>query len=558
MLLENPSKKQKNKYLIKYLVFFSLLTVIMASVMLVNRSQNTNSPDTPHSESETETEQSEVYSETICISPQVPNNTFEYFQNLDKELKVHRSNSLTKCDYNIERYPTIKEDLNYFWSRLYVPVVKADSKFISFTNSEFENIIHSETFKEFKIIWSEEVDEFIQSKYNSGVNYNKYSQEEIHELLKSNNQTIAIIPFEEVLPRYRVIHINNQTPLSKTFNKETYPLIDMLWASSKIEESEIINLNKLIETLPADNYNSHKLTEVILTGTSVVGSRKQLAEMQKKEDHLFPIRNVAEILKQADIAHISNEASFSENCTQTATTLIFCGTVDSFEQLEFAGIDAVGITGNHIRDYGKENLLYTLKLYDDNGITYFGGGRNREDAHKAKIIERNGIKFAFLGYNFIPPKSYLASDTLPGNTTVTHELLEADIKSIKDEADFIIVDMQWGAEYQHTPVDHQIEYGRAAINYGADIINGVHPHWVQEMEYHNGGYIYYGLGNFLFDQTWSEKTREGIMVKHYFYNKEYLGAECIPTRTSDSFQVEVLTGESKIDFLSWFYSLIKM
>jgi poly-gamma-glutamate synthesis protein (capsule biosynthesis protein) len=95
----------------------------------------------------------------------------------------------------------------------------------------------------------------------------------------------------------------------------------------------------------------------------------------------------------------------------------------------------------------------------------------------------------------------------------------------------------------HEPNIYQIEYGHAAIDAGASIVTGVHPHWVQSVESYHGGLIFYGLGNFIFDQLWSQETREGIMVKHTFYGKTYLGYELIPTYLSNDLIITLAEGE---------------
>jgi poly-gamma-glutamate synthesis protein (capsule biosynthesis protein) len=260
-----------------------------------------------------------------------------------------------------------------------------------------------------------------------------------------------------------------------------------------------------------------------------MGGRGLYFASEELGDWIYPIREVADILREADIAHISNESVFVSGCTQSIGTLIFCGPMASFDAFTFAGVDVVGLTGNHILDYGDQTFLDTLSLYQENGIQYFGGGKDYTDAHTPAVIEVNGVTFAFLGYNIIPPVSSFATDYEPGSAELEMNSMISDIESASSKYNFVLVDMQWGNEYENDPLSYQVEYGRAAIDAGADIVTGVHPHWVQKMEYYGDGVIFYGIGNLLFDQMWSERTREGVMVRHYFYGDSHVGFDLIPT-----------------------------
>jgi poly-gamma-glutamate synthesis protein (capsule biosynthesis protein) len=184
-------------------------------------------------------------------------------------------------------------------------------------------------------------------------------------------------------------------------------------------------------------------------------------------------------------------------------------------------------------------MNFTFKHLVDNGILYIGAGENETKAREPKIIERNGIKFAFLGYtdaSSMTPKSYGATSSKPGIAWLSEENLKQDIKKAKEKSDVVIVSFHWGTEYQQTPSDRQKNVGRLAIDSGASLVLGHHPHVLQPYEKYKDGYIFYSLGNFVFDQMWSEKTRKGEIAKIYFKGIEIEKVETIPVQIFDYYQ----------------------
>lgn len=475
-----------------------------------------------------------------------------------ESFNVSVNESTDNCDLNFERNLEDTAQYSLAWSKLYVPVTRFDSGIHELSSTELETGLANQEINGMNVIWDESTDDFMKSRFGTVVGQQFSTATQVHDQLDSSNNLLAIIPFDEVKPNYKILPLDDQTPLHKGFNPTVYTLTDTYWV--KGSDSNLIDLFKtdLKSKTGEPNYTIGKTTNVILTGTSVVGGRTHFVIINQRNDNLFPIRGIADTLREADIAHLSNEASFSPLCDQSTYTLVFCGTLDSFEMLTFAGIDVVGLTGNHIRDYGPQALLDTLDLFTKNNIVYFGGGKNFDDAHTPKIVNVNGIKIAFLGFNFIPPADYYATATLPGNAAPNRfgndkKYLNEDIEKAKSKADFVIVDMQWGQEYINNPIPEQQEYGRAAIEAGADVVNGVHSHTVQGIEYYNNGIIFYGLGNVLFDQTQGDYVREGIMVRHVFYEKKYIGYETIATYIPQNLQTELADDSRRDSILDTIY-----
>jgi len=148
-------------------------------------------------------------------------------------------------------------------------------------------------------------------------------------------------------------------------------------------------------------------------------------------------------------------------------------------------------------------------------ISYIGAGNNEEEAHRPKVFEIKGIKIAFLAYNDsdVVPLSYEAIKDHPGTAFMKKGKMQEDVKKTKAISDYLIVSMHSGTEYAKAPNQRQINFAHEAIDAGADLVIGHHPHVIQGTEEYKGKYIIYSLGNFVFDQMWSKATREGLVTK---------------------------------------------
>lgn len=485
---------------------------------------------------------------TLCFNSNSPvpvqDELSDWFKSLDVEdnvtlkIREYKKKPFDDCDYSVSG--SDDDDFDLAWRRYYVLVVSPKSHVTGIREAQLNEALGGQSLELdqdiYTVGYTSDSKSFVEGKYGVGVNVEKVD-DPILALIEQPDRML-IMPFEEVTSHFKVLDVDDVS-LFTSEDLSSYPLMEEVW----IDESDDIGLfDKSKNLLGEINFDQSRVKSIVVTGTSVMGARGLYQKIQETGDPLYPVRDVAPILQAADIAHVSNEASFADDCVQYTGTLTFCGKTESFDAFKYAGIDVIGLTGNHILDAGNENFVKTLDLYDANGIKYFGGGRNAAESRKPAIIDIDGVKFAFLGYNAIPPVSYFATDNSPGSAEMVKSQLVEDIQNAKTQADFVFVDMQWGAEYQREPVSYQLEFGHAAIDAGADFINGVHPHWIQPIERYNDGLIFNSLGNFLFDQMWSTETREGIMVQHFFYGNEYIGYRLIPTMIYEGAQPRVVKG----------------
>lgn len=293
------------------------------------------------------------------------------------------------------------------------------------------------------------------------------------------------------------------------------------------------------------NPTSSHQTPIISSNTLVaVGdimlSRHVGEKIKAKGDPKSPFLYTAEILSKADITFGNLESPFDDKGTMITEGMVFKAEPDTIEGLKYAGFDILSLANNHLGNRGVSGMNFTFSHLKNNKIEYVGAGENDKQAAKTRIIEKNGIKFAFLAYNdmdaTITPTSYKASSQKPGVNPLIEKSLKQDITKAKEVADIVIVSIHWGTEYQQTANDHQKNIGHLAIDSGASVVLGHHPHVLQPYEKYNEGYIFYSLGNFVFDQMWSEKTRKGEIARIYFKDKQIEKVETIPITIYDYFQ----------------------
>lgn len=186
---------------------------------------------------------------------------------------------------------------------------------------------------------------------------------------------------------------------------------------------------------------------------------------------------------------------------------------DTIPILKEAGFDVFALANNHALDQGWKGHDATKQYLTEAGIGWFGhpaGELHEENVH---YIHVKGKTFAFVGLNDVFEKA--------GREKEAIENIKKVIPIVKKKADYVIVSPHWGVEYKKTPVARQVNLAHAFIDAGADLIVGHHPHVVQTAEKYKGKWIYYSLGNFIFDQYWSKETQKGLVIRATFRDGKY-------------------------------------
>jgi poly-gamma-glutamate synthesis protein (capsule biosynthesis protein) len=242
--------------------------------------------------------------------------------------------------------------------------------------------------------------------------------------------------------------------------------------------------------------------------------------MLKDNDWRYPFLKISDFLKNADLTFGNLEGPISNNGTKVGSIYSFEADPRSTEGLLYSGFDVLSVANNHIWDYGPQAFEDTLQTLKDNNIAYIGGGSSFEEAHSPVVKEVKGTRIAFLGYTNLLPPTLGTKNSKPAVAFPDQEQMILDIQKAKRLADIVVVSFHWGEEYQTKHNSFQEKLAHAAIDAGADLIVGHHPHVVQELEKYNGGNIVYSLGNFVFDQNFSEDTKAGSLLTVTVKNKK--------------------------------------
>jgi poly-gamma-glutamate capsule biosynthesis protein CapA/YwtB (metallophosphatase superfamily) len=226
----------------------------------------------------------------------------------------------------------------------------------------------------------------------------------------------------------------------------------------------------------------------------------------------YPFARIRDLIGQADIAICNLEAPYGIRGKPFNKKFTFLVPPKQIEGLRNAGFDAVAMANNHTMDYGPEPLKITLKLLDSLGIAHSGAGMNLKDARQPAIVERNGIKVAFLSYSRVHPTQFWATPKKPGTAPAYESHINEDIKKAKTLAGLVVVSFHWGAELMDSPKQYQKDLAHLCIDQGADLVLGHHPHILQGLELYKGKLIAYSLGNFAFGSR-SRKCTESVILK---------------------------------------------
>ena len=244
----------------------------------------------------------------------------------------------------------------------------------------------------------------------------------------------------------------------------------------------------------------------------------------------FPFAPTAHLFQSCDVAFANLESPISTlGKPMERKEILFRATPKSVLGLLSADIDVVSLANNHAMDYGEDALSETMDILAKNRIVYAGAGMNEKAAHRAANLRVKNTKISFLAYSANFYLTVEATENKAGVAVIRKEQLKADIKKAKEWADIIVISFHWGWEYSNHPTNRDKEIAHLAIDAGADLVIGHHPHVVQGVETYNGGLICYSLGNFIFDQD-NEVTHRGLILRCTFDKDRIKEAELLPVQ----------------------------
>lgn len=368
----------------------------------------------------------------------------------------------------------------------------------------------------------------------------------------SSRPSRAIIPFDALEPRWKVLQLNGTSILNREEDLTAYPLELSLglsgapeaieWFRSSLETSE--------GTVPIVNRSPQRMTTLVMTGVTAL--TRATAWQMDRSGMTFPARDIGDWLRTADITHISNEVSFTEACPDPIpdqTRLLFCSSPRHIALLEEVGTDVVELTGNHVLDAGEQAFLGSLDLYRERGWVWFGGGTDLDEATQPALFEHNGNRIALLGCNEAGPVSAWAAYEEPGATPCGPDRLKADITALRESGYLPIFTFQWHEHYAPTAPASQREAFLAAAQAGAVGVSGSQAHQPQGFAFRDGAFIHYGLGNLFFDQMWSNAVRQEFIDRYVFHDGRLISVELLTAYLEDWARPRPMTPEERAAFL---------
>ncbi len=379
--------------------------------------------------------------------------------------------------------------------------------------------------------------------------------EEMLARLEAAPQAVGIVPFDRLDPRFKVLTVDGVNVLDNHLDAKTYPLA----VGVAVEGPDAALLaDRLADAIrPATNRDPAKLTTLIMTG--VTAMTRMTALKMEQHGYTYPAEIISATLRAADITHVSNEVPFIPGCKVDPTpgNLTMCSDTTYWAALEAIGTDIVGLSGNHVNDFGTEGARTSLTWYREHGIPIYGSGMNAAEACAPLMWEHNGNTFAFIAALAFDPWYAWATDTEPGACYYydhKEEILKK-VAELSQKVDIVAVELQYYETYNPYPTDKQVEEFRELRAAGADIVTGVQSHVPQAMEPYGAsepggpGIIVYGLGNLFFDQMWSWETRTELYARHTIYDGRLLSTEILTGVLEDYAQPRWATPEERAGIL---------
>lgn len=357
-----------------------------------------------------------------------------------------------------------------------------------------------------------------------------------------------ILPFDQLDPRLKVLAIDGKNPLDKGFESDGWPLITH-------NGSELGDFPSW-EAVPIQNRDESKMTALMLTGvTAMVRGTASYMDALGPE---YPATNIFLELRNADILHVNNEVPFAPVCQQTEedyAVLRFCTKKRALDLLTFIGTDIVELDGDHFQDYGDEAMYYTLDLYKEAGIPYYGGGINSEEAAQPLLMTHNGNQFAFIGCNAKEIGYSSASETRPGAIHCDFPKIVKQIKTLKSQGYLPVVTLQHIEYYNLYPNQQMYDDFRLLADAGAVIISGSQSHIPMAFDISKDAFLHYGLGNLFFDQAFFlPETSEATIDRHIFYDGKHLNTQLLTIKFTNLALNRFMTPEERAQLLERIFS----
>lgn len=293
------------------------------------------------------------------------------------------------------------------------------------------------------------------------------------------------------------------------------------------------------------------VTRLLVVGDLMLGRRVAAANPGRP---VAPLRHLAPEIRRADIAVGNLESTLDDDGPPQQGDDSFAAPPGTLRGLERVGFDAMSLANNHTGDFGEAMLLETVEQLRRSRIAGFGAGPDLDSASRAAVVDHDGIRFGFVGFNAIG-ETPMAGRRTAGALSVrmpirtAPEIVRPDldhvlgvVRRLERRVDVVVVLPHWGDQYTHEALPVQSTVGRALVRAGADLVVGGHPHWVQGLESVGDAVIAHSLGNAVFDMDFMEQTMEGVTLTATFRDDRLVDVSLAPYRMDADFAPRPLRG----------------
>jgi Bacterial capsule synthesis protein PGA_cap len=384
------------------------------------------------------------------------------------------------------------------------------------------------------------------------------SAEAVVDRVSRDPEALGLVPLKEVGPKVKALTVDGETLLEPgASDPEGYPLRPEGATDPEVGESRRIVVAGDIVLDRGQNYTVIQQDmglDFPLDGGYAAITGRTAEESDASEfgiihqftaEHRGEAGQMREYLRSADLTLANFENPVVADAVWHPDAPTFTGDLRLLPILRQAGIDGVTLGNNHILDAGIPGLAETIGHLRDAGISYTGAGMDLASAREPMVFDLGETRVGVLNYQGVPSYDWSwATESAPGTAPLQADIMLEDVERLRPEVDLLVVMPHWGNEYLATPEPGQVELAHAVVDAGADLIVGNHAHWPKGMEMYRGKPIFYGTGNFLFDQSWSEETSTGIFAEITLYGDRVVQARPVPFLILDKAQPNFLLPEA--------------
>jgi poly-gamma-glutamate capsule biosynthesis protein CapA/YwtB (metallophosphatase superfamily) len=252
--------------------------------------------------------------------------------------------------------------------------------------------------------------------------------------------------------------------------------------------------------------------EVRLAAVGDVLLARGVGKAIHKHGASYPLSKAALILRKADLTFFNLECPLTRRGTPTHFIYLFRANPNLAFALKRGGLNVASLANNHTLDYGRVGLVDTITALRKAGVYSVGAGANRDQAIRLLIVRKNGLRVGFLAYSDICNFGSSPRSDRPTPALVQTDTLGAEIHAVRAKADVLIVSFHWGNQYWLRPSERQRKLARIAIDNGADLVIGHHPHVLQPYGTYRGKPIIYSLGGFVWDPDLPDRAKTAVYV----------------------------------------------